>query len=300
MKGKVLAVKKILSTLLVAAFMMGALAGPAPVAAADPLTANYSATPEKGAIEFALLKGFMWKYPDGQFHGEDQISQGQFVSSLVAIREVKEGEPVPQLPEGHWAKATYERAQKAGILAGVEINPNKLLNKEETALLVFNAWKPYRGVKKEGYTNTGALITWGWMDPAPQGQPKFREDLPVTRADAAVILRKLWQDKYELELGEKYALEFHNSLKIKDGYITGKVPNGDKLLDLSVQFFKKDVNEIVPYNKGQSFKVRIQDFRAMSFFATNDLDYSIAAVYSYKNFPDLTRTKNTQQFSLSR
>jgi len=297
MKGKVLAVKKILSTLLVAAFMMGALAGPAPVAAADPLTANYSATPEKGAIEFALLKGFMWKYPDGQFHGEDQISQGQFVSSLVAIREVKEGEPVPQLPEGHWAKATYERAQKAGILAGVEINPNKLLNKEETALLVFNAWKPYRGVKKEGYTNTGALITWGWMDPAPQGQPKFREDLPVTRADAAVILRKLWQDKYELELGEKYALEFHNSLKIKDGYLTGTIPKGDKLLHLSVQFFTKDKQDIVSYSKGQSFKVKIDNYSIMGFFATNELDYSIAADYLYSNLNTLERKKTTQQFS---
>lgn len=297
MKGKVLAVKKILSTLLVAAFMMGALAAPAPVAAADPLTANYSATPEKGAIEFALLKGFMWKYPDGQFHGEDQISQGQFVSSLVAIREVKEGEPVPQLPEGHWAKATYERAQKAGILAGVEINPNKLLNKEETALLVFNAWKPYRGVKDKGFTNTGALVTWGWMEPAPPGNPKFREDLPVTRAQAAVILRKMWQDKYEIELGEKYALEFHNSLKVKDGYLTGMVPKGDKLLHLSVQFFKKDSGKIVPFSKGQAFRVKIDDFRAMAFFATNDLDYSIAAVYDYKDLSVLERKKNTQQFS---
>ncbi|RNB74472.1 S-layer homology domain-containing protein [Brevibacillus panacihumi] len=297
MKGKVLAVKKIISTLLVAAFVMGALAGPAPVAAADPLTANYSATPEKGAIEFALLKGFMWKYPDGQFHGEDQISQGQFVSSLVAIREVKEGEPVPQLPEGHWAKATYERAQKAGILAGVEINPNKLLNKEETALLVFNAWKPYRGVKDKGFTNTGALVTWGWMEPAPPGNPKFREDLPVTRAQAAVILRKMWQDKYQIELGEKYALEFHNSLKVKDGYLTGMVPKGDKVLHLSVQFFKKDSGKIVPFSKGQAFRVKIDDFRAMAFFATNDLDYSIAAVYDYIDLSVLERKKNTQLFS---
>lgn len=276
--------------------MMGALAGPAPVSAADPLTANYSATPEKGAIEFALLKGFMWKYPDGQFHGEDQISQGQFVSSLVAIREVKEGEPVPQLPEGHWAKATYERAQKVGILAGVEINPNKLLNKEETALLVFNAWKPYRGVKDKGFTNTGALVTWGWMEPAPPGNPKFREDLPVTRAQAAVILRKMWQDKYEIELGEKYALEFHNSLKVKDGYLTGMVPKGDKLLNVGVQFYTKD-NKIVPFLSGEAFKIKIANVDAFSFSATNKLDSTIASVYQYLNLPSTERKNNTQQFS---
>lgn len=297
MKGKVLAVKKIISTLLVAAFVMGALAGPAPVAAADPLTANYSATPEKGAIEFALLKGFMWKYPDGQFHGEDQISQGQFVSSLVAIREVKEGEPVPQLPEGHWAKATYERAQKAGILAGVEINPNKLLNKEETALLVFNAWKPYRGVKGSGFTNTGALVTWGWMNPAPQGQPKFREDLPVTRTEAAVILRKLWQDKYQLELGEKYALEFHNSIKIEHGYMIGTVPKGSDLFTINVQFYRKDFTDIVGFLNGQTFKVKIDDFRAMGLIITNDIDHTYAAAYQYLDLNKKERIKKTQQFS---
>ena len=298
MKGKVLAVKKILSTLLVAAFVMGALAGPAPVAAADPLTANYSATPEKGAIEFALLKGFMWKYPDGQFHGEDQISQGQFVSSLVAIREVKEGEPVPQLPEGHWAKATYERAQKAGILAGVEINPNKLLNKEETALLVFNAWKPYRGVKDKGFTNTGALVTWGWMEPAPPGNPKFREDLPVTRAQAAVILRKMWQDKYQIELGEKYALEFHNSLKVKDGYLTGMVPKGDKLIDLNTKLFDRD-NKLLSYSNGERFKIKVSDLTGFTFAATNNIDYTIAAVYHYLDMSSFIRIKKTQQFSFS-
>lgn len=287
----------ILSSLLITVFVVGSLSSPVVEAvAAESLTANYSATPEKGAIEFALLKGFMWKYPDGQFHGEKQITQGQFISSLVTIRGVKEGEPVPQLPEGHWAKVTYERAKKAGILADVEINPDKLLNKEETALLVFNAWKPYRGVKVKGYTNTGALITWGWMDPAPPGQPKFREDLPVTRADAAVILRKVWQDKYQLELGEKYALQFHNSLKIKDGYLTGTVPK-DKLFHLSVQFFKKDTREIVPYSEGESFKVKIADFIGMGFSATNKLDHSNGAVYEYPSLNVLDRIKRTQQFS---
>ncbi|MDH4619777.1 S-layer homology domain-containing protein [Brevibacillus sp. AY1] len=290
----------ILSSMLFTAFMVGPMILPISEAiAAEPLTANYSATPEKGAVEFALLKGYMWKYADGQFHGEKQITQGQFVSSLVTIRGLKDGEPVPQLPQGHWAKATYERAQKAGILTDVEINPDKLLTKEETALLVFNAWKPYRGVKDKGFTNTGALVTWGWMDPAPPGQPKFREDLPVTRADAAVILRKMWQDKYEIELGEKYALEFHKSLKVVDGYLIGTVPKGDKVLYLNVQFFNKGFSGIVGYSNGQSFKVKIDNFRGMGFSATNELDYSIASSYQYLDLIALARIKKTQQFSVT-
>lgn len=289
----------ILSSMLFTAFMVGPMILPISEAiAAEPLTANYSATPEKGAVEFALLKGYMWKYADGQFHGEKQITQGQFVSSLVTIRGLKDGERVPQLPQGHWAKATYERAQKAGILTDVEINPDKLLTKEETAMLVFNAWKPYRGVKDKGFTNTGALVTWGWMDPAPHGQPKFREDLPVTRSDAAVILRKMWQDKYEIELGEKYALEFHKSLKVVDGYLMGVVPTGEKLLDLNAKLFDKD-NKLLSYSNGEKFRVKVSNLRAISFAATNNLDYTIAAVYHYLDMNTLERLNKTQQFSKS-
>jgi S-layer homology domain len=290
--------KLFLSTLVLALTLVGTTFSTTPVVQASATTiGDYTSTPEIGAVEFAIKKGFMWKYADGQFHGEKQITQGQFVSSLVAIRGVKEGLPVPQLPDGHWAKATYERAQKAGILTDVQINPDKLLTKEETALLVFNAWKPYRGVKDKGFTNTGALVTWGWMQPAPHGQPKFREDLPVTRGDAAVILRRVWQDKYQLELGEKYALEFHKSLKVVNGYLTGKIPKGDELLHLRVQFFTKETNNIVSYSKGQSFKVKIDDFSAMGFSATNELDFSFAAVYLYSNLNNHERKKMTQQFS---
>lgn len=287
----------ILSSMLFTAFMVGPMILPISEAiAAEPLTANYSATPEKGAVEFALLKGYMWKYADGQFHGEKQITQGQFVSSLVTIRGLKDGERVPQLPQGHWAKATYERAQKAGILTDVEINPDKLLTKEETAMLVFNAWKPYRGVKDKGFTNTGALVTWGWMDPAPQGQPKFREDLPVTRADAAVILRNMWQDKYQLELGEKYAMEFHNSLKVENGFLVGTVPKGDKLLYLNVKIYKHD-NQVLGYENGDSIKVKIENIKSMAFSALNQLDSANAAIYQYTNLSTLERIKYTQQFS---
>lgn len=285
------------SSLLIIGMLMGSLVySPTGADASQSVISDYSAEPEKGAVEFALKKGFMWMYPDGQFHGEKQISQAQFVAGLVAIRGVKETSPVPQLPAGHWAKTTYERAQKAGILTDVSIDPNKLLTKEETAQLVFNAWKPYRGVKSKGFTNTGALVTWGWMKPAPAGQPKFREDLPVTRGDAAVILRYLWQDKYQLELGEKYAWEFHNSLKVVDGYLIGKVPKGDRLLYLNAQIFTKD-NQVLGYDNGDSIRVKVNEINGMTYTITNELDSSDASTYHYTKLPDLERKKYTQQFS---
>ncbi|MDF2681930.1 MAG: hypothetical protein K0R47_3120 [Brevibacillus sp.] len=269
-----------------------------PAAAAQPLQTmtDFAAHPAKESILLGLQKGFIWKYPDGRFYPDKQIVQSQFVASLVAIRGIKETAPVPELPSGHWAKGTYERAQQAGILTDIKIDPNKLLTKEEAAQLVFNAWKPYRGVKMKGYTHTGALITWGWMDPAPAGQPKFREDLPVTRGDAAKMLAYLWKDKGQLELGEKYADELHKTLRSINGKLKGSVPDGDSLLYLNVKIFTKD-GKVMGYGNGDDFDFPISNIKEVSFIAINRIDSSNAARFFYKNLPNLNREKRTIQFS---
>lgn len=278
--------------------LWGGTWGVYPAAAAQPLQtmSDFAVHPAKESILLGLQKGFIWKYPDGRFYPDKQIVQSQFVASLVAIRGVKETAPVPELPVGHWAKGTYERAQKAGILADVKIDPNKLLTKEEAAQLVFNAWKPYRGVKMKGYTHTGALITWGWMDPAPAGQPKFREDLPVSRGDAAKILAYLWKDKWQLELGAKWAEEFHRSLKSTNGMLTGEVPKGDNLLYLNVKVYTKD-GKVFGYENNGEFRFPLSSVKEISFIAINKIDSSNAALYFYTQFPKLTRENKTIQFS---
>lgn len=269
-----------------------------PAAAAQPLQtmADFATHPAKDAILLGLQKGFIWKYPDGRFYPDKQIVQSQFVASLVAIRGIKETAPVPELPAGHWAKGIYERAQKAGILTDVTIDPNKLLTKEEAAQLVFNAWKPYRGVKMQGYTNTGALITWGWMDPAPAGQPKFREDLPVTRGDAAKMLGFLWKDKEQLELGEKWAEEFERSLKISNGQISGVVPKGDKNYTIRVSFVTTE-NGRLGYLNGETFKVELKKVtKTMVFSVHNNKDSSDAGLIYY-GLPKLTKDIKNLKFS---
>ncbi|WP_055745740.1 S-layer homology domain-containing protein [Brevibacillus choshinensis] len=271
-----------------------------PAAAAQPLQTmtDFAAHPARESILLGLQKGFIWKYPDGRFYPDKQIVQSQFVASLVAIRGIKETAPVHELPAGHWAKGTYERAKKAGILTDIKIDPNKLLTKEEAAQLVFNAWKPYRGVKMNGYTNTGALITWGWMDPAPAGQPKFREDLPVTRGDAAKMLAYLWKDKGQLELGAKWAEEFEKSLKISNGQISGIVPKGDKNFTIRVSFVTLD-NGRLGYLNGESFKVDIKKVNTIMVLSIrNNTDSSDAGIIHYQT-SNLKRELKNKQFSLT-
>ncbi|MED4751513.1 S-layer homology domain-containing protein [Brevibacillus choshinensis] len=269
-----------------------------PAAAAQPLQTmtDIAAHPARESILLGLQKGFIWKYPDGRFYPDKQIVQSQFVASLVAIRGIKETAPVPELPAGHWAKGTYERAKKAGILTDIKIDPNKLLTKEEAAQLVFNAWKPYRGVKMNGYTNTGALITWGWMDPAPAGQPKFREDLPVTRGDAAKMLAYLWKDKGQLELGAKWAEEFEKSLIIKNGVLKGKVPTGSN--DFAIMASVIPINNgMRGFLNGELINVKISEYKPFIVFSIRSKsDSSNVGLYQY-SIPSLDKENRTIQFS---
>lgn len=289
--------RAMMSCLLAAVLAMAGLTGVADssnVQAAAPAK-DYASHTAKAAIDFGVQKKYLWLDSKGNFYPNSQITQGQFIASLVAIRGLKEVEPVPQLPAGHWAKMSYEKAQKAGILAGVKVEPNRLMTKEETAALVYAAWKPIRGEKDPNLTNTGALITWGWMKPAPSRQPKFREDLPVTRGEAAEILRYLWKDKWQLEEGAKYAAEFHKSLKVVNGKIVGKVPRGDNNFKMEAMFFTKQ-NEVKGFLNNQSFNVPVGNVIAFSFSVINSNDSTDAGIFMYKKLPALEQTNNTRKF----
>ncbi|MFS0557606.1 S-layer homology domain-containing protein [Brevibacillus sp. 179-C9.3 HS] len=258
-------------------------------------TKDYASHTAKAAIDFGVQKKYLWLDSKGNFYPNNQMTQGQFIASLVAIRGLKDVAPVPQLPVGHWAKHSYEKAEKAGILAGVKVDPNRLLTKEETAALVYAAWKPIRGEKNPNLTNTGALITWGWMKPAPSGQPKFREDLPVTRGEAAEILRYLWKDKWQLEQGAKYAAEFHKSLKVVNGKISGKVPKGDSNFMIKAMFITKQEG-IEGFLNSESFNIPLNNISSMTFSVINSNDSTDAGIYWYTKLPNLEQTNNTRKF----
>lgn len=289
--------RAIMSYLLAAVLAVAGLTGVAnsQTVQAAASAKDYASHTAWAAIDFGVQKKYLWLDSKGNFYPNNQITQGQFIASLVVIRGLKEVAPVPELPAGHWAKMSYEQARKAGILENVKIDPNGLLTKEETALLVFNTWKPYRGEKSPNLTNTGALVTWGWMKPAPSGQPKFREDLPVLRSDAAEILQFMWQDKWQLEQGSKYADEFHRSLKVVNGKITGKVPKGDGNFLIRAMFITIGDGRNGFLNN-ESFSVPVNTVKSLSFQVTNSKDSGIAGGYWYPKLPKLDRENRTQKF----
>ncbi|NGQ94870.1 S-layer homology domain-containing protein [Brevibacillus sp. SYP-B805] len=257
------------------------------------LTTNeYANHPAKVDIDYVLKNNLMWKFSDGTFRPEEVITQAQFVASLVAVRGLKDKTLLPTIPAGHWAKDVYEKAAKAGILNGVKIDFNKRLTKEEVAMLAMNAWKVYRGNKPAGVTYSSALTKWGWM-------PKkgtYLGEVPYTRADTAILLKNLHEDRLGIELAEKYVSDFHNGLKISNGVLSGRLPNNQQNLLFKLILISKDYQR-TSITPGSAFSVKISDLAQMYINVTSNIDSSNLSRYSYPKLPDIrVRTEMRQKF----
>ncbi|MGG0937182.1 S-layer homology domain-containing protein [Brevibacillus centrosporus] len=191
--------KKQVNTLLVASLLVTGISvstfSPAAhaQAAVVGVKSDYQNHQYKDAIDYVLEKRVMWKYADGTFKPNTQMTQGQLLTSLVAVMQLKEKAPVAQLPVGHWAKDVYEKAHKKGILAGITIDPNRLVTKEEAALIVNNAWKPYRGGIWPGITNYQHLISRGIL-PKVWGQTPESPFLRAEGGSMASSLKRMVQE----------------------------------------------------------------------------------------------------------
>ncbi|WP_419879641.1 S-layer homology domain-containing protein [Brevibacillus centrosporus] len=244
---------------------------------------DYQKHPNKDDIDFVLQKRVMWNYADGIFKPNAQLTQGQLLTSLVALMQLKEKVAVSQLPDGHWAKEVYEKANKVGILAGVTIDPNRPLTKEEAALIVNNAWKPYRGGIWPGVTNYQHLIARGIL-PKVWGQTP---ESPFLRSEGAQVFKFLYIEFNGMLGGNRIADQFHNSLRLSNGVLTGVVPNANGFrvegliykIDGSTMYFKP----------GMTFKVKAIDVKHMLFSVFIPGKGESVTRYLYKELPKLTR-----------
>lgn len=185
----------------------------------------------KNQIQYVVQNKLMWLYPDGNFRPEQPITQADLVVGLANVKGIINIAPVPGLPANHWAKVYYERAMKDGILTGVAINPNKVIAREEAAVLMKNAWQNLRAVYKNNrQVYSDVAVNSGWL---PKKSGKFSNGVStttfdglgnVTRGELAQALTLLHNDFKEMAVGEKIALQFHNSLKVTGGYLRGQVP----------------------------------------------------------------------------
>lgn len=193
---------------------------------------DYQNRPDKAAIEYVVKNKLMWLYPDGNFRPDQTITQADLIAGLSNVKSLSQGIAVPELPANHWAKAYYERAKKDGILMDVQIAPTKVLNREEAARLMTNAWKNLRTryQKVPQYFIAYAVDSQWILEKAgkfPNGVSTSKYDSlgTVTRGEQAIALYNLHRDLLGINDAEKVALQFHNSLKVSGSTLTGTIPS---------------------------------------------------------------------------
>ncbi|MDC0764244.1 S-layer homology domain-containing protein [Brevibacillus sp. AG] len=244
---------------------------------------DYSNHQYKEAIDYVISKKVMWKYADESFKPDAQMTQGQFLTSLVTLMQLKEKASVSQVPVGHWAKDVYEKASKAGILSGIKIDPNKGLSKEEASLLIVNAWKPYRGGKNPILSNYQYMIARKWMEKVwgQTGESAF------LRGEGAAIFKLLHMDFNGMILGRQAAEKFHASLKIQGSTLTGIFPKVNGLNIFGV-ILKKD-NTTLYFKAGDKISIKANDVKFMSFTSQLPGWSQEMSSYEYLELPKLTR-----------
>lgn len=272
----------------------GSLWGSVPISAAQVIQNDYQTHPYKADIEYAVQHKLMWLFPDGNFRPDQPVTQADLVTSLTAVKGLTSGTPVMELPANHWAMVYYERARKDGILDGVDINPTKVLNREEASQLMVNAWKSVRRT----YQNPmqyfiGDAVTSKWLPAKPGYFPNGVSTTTldsmgsVTRGEQAVAMHLLHTDLSGIASAEKIALQFHNSLKVSGSMAKGHI-QAVKGYDIRLLVVTKDRN-VVEFTSGNvSFNVNNTAFAEYSVKRSGES--TPLSFYYYQSFPSLERT----------
>lgn len=247
----------------------------------------------KNQIQYVVQNKLMWLYPDGNFRPEQPITQADLVVGLANVKGLINIAPVPGLPANHWAKVYYERAMKDGILNGVAINPNKVITREEAAVLMKNAWQNLRTVYKNSrQVYSDVAVNSGWL---PKKSGKFANGVmtttfdgmgSVSRGEQAQALYMLHNDFKDIAAGEKIAAQFQGSLKVAGGYLRGTVPvvHGYDIRAIAVL---KNGNVIS--NKGGGIILNASQIDYMQFSVKKSGSAVALALYDYENFSTLAR-----------
>jgi hypothetical protein len=288
---------KLFSSVIVLVLTIGAgLSALVPVTNAAQVPAklsDYQNHPHRDAIDYVVKNKLMWLFPDGSFQPDKPITQADLVAGLVNVKGLTSGEPVQELPENHWAKVYYERAKRDGILDGVEINPNKVMNREEASRLMVNAWKSLFRLHRHDYQYyIIPAVDSGWVQAKNgaflNGVSTSRYDSleTLTRGEQALTLRFLHKEFLGIQEAELIATQFHKSLRSSDGTFRGTLPSF-KGFDtrLAVQFKNRDVKTIDSGN----FSLNASQIDFAEFTVKFKGESKSLVRYRYQNLPTLNR-----------
>lgn len=85
---------------------------------------------------------------------------------------------------------------------------------------------------------------------------------------------------------------FHQSLRVKDGVLTGKVPDTNLYIDFRVHYKDGHTPMIQTFGPGESFSLKVADIKVMGITIIDQAKKVELAAYAYRTLPDLTAELN--------
>lgn len=168
------------------------------------------------SIEFLAARGIISGFEDQTFKPTDAVTRGQFLHMLMGILDTAakgDGPGFSDVKEGAWYAEAIINAQKLGIVKGKDdgsFGVHDIISREEMAVMMYRAVKAVN-VKLSNLTNVEAFADQAQIaDYAVEaiqqmqqaglvngvGQGVFAPKGHATRAQAAVILERLFQMMY--------------------------------------------------------------------------------------------------------
>lgn len=281
------------SILAVTSFLVTGISSQAATPVQQSQVKDYWNHPNREAIEYVVKNRLMWMFPDGNFRPNQPITQADLVVGLVAVKGLTQGESVNEVPATHWAKAAYEKAKKDGILENIEINPNKVLNREEAGQLMVNAWKNFYSVyRNKRNTYSDVAVRSEWLSPKAG---KFINGIEtseydalsnVIRSELAKTLTVLHKDYIGIGIGEDIANRFHSSLRVVGTNLQGTIPKIAGYQTRLLVGVNNGPNKEVTSGK---FSLDISQIRFLQFSVKRTGEAYTLALYNYTDMITLDR-----------
>ncbi|MGG4493241.1 S-layer homology domain-containing protein [Brevibacillus reuszeri] len=267
---------------------------------------DYQNHVHKADIEYAVKNQLMWLFPDGNFRPDHTITQADLVVGIAQAKGLTQGVLVPNLPVGHWAKTYYERVMKDGTLSNVQIDPNKILTREDAALLLVNAWENLRNTRTDKETERNKnrsqvhyIVSNGFMigksGKFPNGvlTGKFDSKSLMTRGELAFSLHMLHLDTVGIKESEKVYSQFRNSLKLSNGKLSGVIPSSEKYsLDITLYINGPKIED---YSKPGVFTFSVAQAYKMEIRVVYKGKAMPQALYQYTNLPNSLEHENLRR-----
>lgn len=220
------------------------------IAAADSVSAaSVKGVPDeyKSEINYLIDRGVIEGYPDGSFHGKDQVTREQaatMVGRALKLDGKERRTKFPDVSPSSFASGYIQSAAEAGVIKGYPdgtFKPKDIMTRGEMAYLISNAFHlketsnvSYHDVSKSSdvYHPINLLTTAGISEGVPGG--RFLPNKEITRTEFSLFLARAMDSRFKVSggAGDDKVIVDTDVLNVRSGpstsyKIVGKVHAAD-------------------------------------------------------------------------